>query len=292
MKKIQIACLLLILFSACAREDISQYAPTESYPSDTYLSSLTKKRAMVIIAHDDDMCAMTGTLSLLNKQEWEIHILSLEKGEARNSAHRKACKYLSDSVLFLELTSPSLYLNYDKDAVHYEAFPKAEFEKVFKVNALKQELEQKINAFQPSVIFTLDNEFGGYGHPEHVLMSQSVLDLALDSIIHPKSIYQSVFTNHMESSIMKRHSERMKSWGFAGDGWEKAKIAYQTEGMPEPTVEFNIESEAQVKMDYLLSYNERERKTMGFFIPAFEDYSAQEYFSVFNREFFRVIQLH
>lgn len=280
-----------MLFSACSREDITQYAPTESFPSDSYLSSLTKKRAMVIIAHDDDMCAMTGTISLLNKQDWEIQILSLEKGEARNTAHRKACKHLSDTVSFMSLTSPSLYKNYDKEALHYEAFPKAEFEAVFKVKALKQELEQKINAFQPSVIFTLDNEFGGYGHPEHVLMSQSVLDLALDSLINPKAIYQSVFTDHMESSIMKRHSERMKSWGFDGDGWEKAKIAYLTNGMPEPTVEIDIQSEAKVKMDYLLSYNERERKTMGFFIPAFEDYSAEKYFSVFNREFFRVIQL-
>jgi hypothetical protein len=43
-------------------------------------------------------------------------------------------------------------------------------------------------------------------------------------------------------------------------------------------------------MGYLLSYNERERKTMGFYVPAFEDYSATEYFSVFNREFYRVIK--
>lgn len=61
--------------------------------------------------------------------------------------------------------------------------------------------------------------------------------------------------------------------------------------MPEPTVQINITSEAQAKMNYLKSYNKRERKTMGFFIPAFEFYSAEEYFNIFDREFYRVIKL-
>jgi hypothetical protein len=45
-------------------------------------------------------------------------------------------------------------------------------------------------------------------------------------------------------------------------------------------------------MEYLKSYNERERKTIGFYIPAFEEYSALEYFKVFDREFFNVIKIN
>ena len=160
------------------------------------------------------------------------------------------------------------------------------------MNELKEELIEKINSFKPSIIFTLDNEFGGYGHPEHALVSQSVLDLAMDSIIFPRAIYQSVFTDHMENTIMARHAKRMKSWGFDGGAWDRAKEAFKTSGMPEPNVQINIESEAKEKMNYLLSYNERERKTMGFFIPAFQDYTAEEYFTIFNREFFRVIEVN
>jgi LmbE family N-acetylglucosaminyl deacetylase len=283
-------CLIYLFMIACSREEITQFAPTETYPEDNFLRQVEEKRALVIIAHDDDMCAMTGTISMLNKKGWNIQTFSLEKGELRNSAHRKACSYILDSVSFMSLSSESMYRNLDPESIQYEAFPKNQFEEVFKVKELKAELIAKINSFKPSVIFTIDNKIGGYGHPEHVLVSQSVLDLAKDSIIHPKAIYQSVFTDHMENTIMARHSKQMKEWGFDGDGWEKAQKAYETDGMPEPSVQINIVSEAEEKMNFLLSYNERERKTMGFFIPAFEDYSAQEYFTVFDREFFRVIK--
>ncbi|MCB0802740.1 MAG: PIG-L family deacetylase [Flavobacteriales bacterium] len=285
--------IFFVLFSwACQREEVKQYAAIESYPEDTFLSQIKEKRALVIIAHDDDMCAMTGTISMLNKKGWKIQTFSLDKGESRNTAHQKACTYILDSVSFMSLTSESIYRNPNPEKLLFEAFPKNEFEKIFKIEELKQELKVKILAFKPTVIFTLDNEIGGYGHPEHVLVSQSVLDLAIDSIIHPKAIYQSVFTDHMETSIMHRHSERMKSWGFDGNGWVNAQKAYETDGMPTPSVEINIVAEAEAKMNFLLSYNERERKTMSFFIPAFEEYSAEEYFSIFDREFFRVIKFN
>jgi LmbE family N-acetylglucosaminyl deacetylase len=282
--------ILHFLLLSCSKENIQQYAATESYPNDTFLASVKDKKAMVVIAHDDDMCAMTGTLSILNKQGWEIEVLSLLKSESRNKAHQKACSFIADSVLFMNLSSESLYKNYDKEKRHYEAFPKDQFAATFKIKKLKEELLAKISHFQPSIIFTLDNEFGGYGHPEHVLISQSVIDLTKDSLIFPKAIYQSVFTKHMEGTIMARHSKRMKSWGFDGSGWQRAKDIYQLDGMPEPSVQIEIKSEAEAKMNYLMSYNERERKTIGFFIPAFQEYSAEEYFSVFDREFFRVLE--
>jgi len=137
----------------------------------------------------------------------------------------------------------------------------------------------------------LENEIGGYGHPDHVMMSQLVLDLSNSGAIKPNYIYQSVYTRHMMDKIMERHSMRMMSWGLPGDMWERSKEAYEVDGMPEPTVQLNIEKEAEEKMNYLNSYNERERKTIGFFIPAFFEYKAKPYFKVFNREFYRVIEI-
>ncbi|WP_323435098.1 hypothetical protein [Lentimicrobium sp.] len=43
--------------------------------------------------------------------------------------------------------------------------------------------------------------------------------------------------------------------------------------------------------DYLRSYNKREREILDFFIPFFEAYPAKEYFSVFDREFFRLVKV-
>ena len=179
----------------------------------------------------------------------------------------------------------------DSTGINYTAVPKEKFKVLFNRSLVKEKLREQVNDFNPSVIFTLDNEIGGYGHPEHVFISQLVLDLAKTDSLNTSYIYQSVYTNHMESSIMERHSIRMKSWGFPGDGWDKAKEAYKVDGMPEPTVQINISKEAQSKMDYLKSYNKRERKTMGFFVPAFEDYSAKDYFKIFDREFYRIIKM-
>ena len=77
-----------LLFSCKVKEDISKYAPTEKYPVDVTLNSINNKKAMIIIAHDDDMCGTTGTISMLNEADWEIRVLSFPQSEERNKAHR------------------------------------------------------------------------------------------------------------------------------------------------------------------------------------------------------------
>jgi len=287
-----IGILLLSLIFGCAREDVRQYAPIEKFPDDTLLETIEKKRAMMVIAHDDDMCAMAGTASLLNKDGWEIAVISFSKTPERNNAQIKACKSILDTVIFVELKPKQIRNDNEKERKAYYAFPKDSFDVVFNKAIIENKFIKHINKFDPKIIFTLDNELGGYGHPEHVLISQMVIDLTKANRISPSYIYQSVYTDHMENSIMERHSKRMQSWGFPGDEWDNAKEIYEVDGMPEPTVQVNIKGESQAKMNYLKSYNKRERKTIGFFVPAFEEYSAEEYFEIFDREFYRVIKIH
>jgi LmbE family N-acetylglucosaminyl deacetylase len=170
------------------------------------------------------------------------------------------------------------------------AVPKEKFVTLFNKPLVEKELIQHVKKFNPSVIFTLDNEIGAYGHPEHVFISQMVLDLSKSGAISPVYVYQNVYTKHMAESIMKRLADLMQEWGFDGDQWENSKKVYNVNGMPQPTVQVSILKEADTKMEFLESYNERERKTINFYVPAFEEYSADEYFSIFDREFFRVIK--
>jgi len=288
--------LLTVLFIACTlvscanKEDVKQYAAVETYPDDSLLNTLKDKRAMIVIAHDDDMCAMTGTISALNKKGWEIMVLSFPQNAERDQAHVNACKVILDSVCFFNLSHEQFRNDLDSNETLYRAIPKDRFDVIFNKAPVESELIQRIREFNPSVVLTLDDIIGGYGHPEHVFLSSMVIALATADSIHPEVIYQSVYTPHMTESIMMRHSKRMKEWGYPGDEWENAKRIYQVNGLPTPDVQINIQAEAETKMGYLLSYNERERKTMGFYVPAFEDYTATEYFSIFNREFFRVIK--
>jgi LmbE family N-acetylglucosaminyl deacetylase len=281
--------LLLTIASCNKKENVTQYAPIENYPDDTLLSKVSNKKAMIVIAHDDDMSAMTGTLSQLNKKGWEIITLSFPQTPERNEAHIKACGPIVDSVTFFSFPHEKFRNDIDKNETLYKAIPLEHFGKIFNKRLVQEELIKKVRAFNPSIIFTLDHIIGAYGHPEHVFISSLVLELAQADSINPSFIYQNVYTPHMIESIMLRHSKRMKEWGYPDDGWEHTKATYNVKGTPEPTTQVNIESEAEIKMDFLKSYNERERKTIGFYIPAFEDYSAKEYFKIFNREFFKVI---
>ena len=43
---------------------ITTLAPTEKYPADSYLLSETDKKALIIVAHDDDMATSAGTITL------------------------------------------------------------------------------------------------------------------------------------------------------------------------------------------------------------------------------------
>jgi LmbE family N-acetylglucosaminyl deacetylase len=290
--------VIILLCFACSkgREDITQFAPTaqEVYPTDTVLQSVEIKKAMIIIAHDDDMSAMSGTISKLNKKGWEVEVVSFRKEKERDKAQIAACKSILDTVKFFDLKYSQwrLDLNERKQEELYLPIEKEKFAVTFNYKIVEDELIKRVNNFNPSVVFTLDNEVGAYGHPEHVFISQLVLDLAQSKQISTSYIYQSVYTPHMTSSIMERLSKKMIEWGFKGDSWEIAKKTYKVEGMPKPTTQIYITSDAQEKMDYLNSYNERERKTIGFYIPAFEEYSAEEYFKIFDREFFNIIKIN
>jgi N-acetylglucosamine malate deacetylase 2 len=287
-----LAIVILAIVCCCKQpENVKQYAAIETYAEDTILAQIAIKRAMVVIAHDDDMCALAGTVSQLNKLGWEIATVSIARTPERDSAHAKACRNILDTVMFVQLSPNQIRNDLKGNRPEYYAFPKDSFHLVFNKPLVEAEYARHINAFSPSIIFTLDSDMGGYGHPEHVLVSQMVVDLAKAGRLSPQYVFQSVYTDHMENTIMARHSKRMKSWGFPGDEWENAKKIYGVTGMPEPTVQINIENAAREKMEYLRSYNERERKILGFFIPEFENYDPEEYFRIFNREFFRVIKI-
>lgn len=281
-----------ILSSCRVREDVTPYAAIETYPDDEILEKISNKKAMIIIAHDDDMCGTTGTISMLNEADWEIRVLSFPLSEERNKAHKRACKHILDSVLFFNLEYEAYRNGLDTTEKAHRAIPKIKFKQIFNYKIVEKLLIKEVNDFQPSVIFTLDNIVGAYGHPDHVFISQLVLDLSKADSISPSYIYQNVLTDHMENTIHARLAKKMKSWGFKENEWEFTKKTYEVDGAPEPTTQIHIKKYAQQKMNYLKSYNKRERQVMGFYIPAFEDYSADEYFKIFDREFFRVIKIN
>lgn len=262
-------------------------AATETYPDDQYLDTVTIKKALIIVAHDDDDCAMSGTIAKLKANGWQIKQLSFVTHVPDAGSHPANIICDGNELIVKE----GLYrTGLDTMKYPYVPIPKEEMEKQFLKEKITSALLTITDRFQPTVIFTLDNEMGGYGHPEHIYISQLVVDLVKTKRIQARRIYQSVFTDHMEKEIVDTWLyNKMKNSGYP-NATETAKALYHLDGMPAPTTQINIRQYGDKKMAYLRAYPENVKKNLRKFIPYFEDFDAATYFSIFDREFFRVIE--
>jgi LmbE family N-acetylglucosaminyl deacetylase len=282
----------LVLLASCREtvtvEDLRRFAATERFPEDVYLDTVSVRRAMVIVAHDDDDCAMAGTIAKLTREGWDIRQLSLQNHIVARTGDNPVKMICRGNELLL---SDGFYrIGLDTMKYPYLPIPYEAIKEQFLTEKVAERIVEKVEAFGPSVLFTLDNVKGGYGHPEHIFISQLVVDLFESGRIGPEKIYQSVYTDHMEVEIVDKWlGARMKKWGYP-DASAMANEMYGISGMPEPTVEVDIEAVAQAKMDYLRAYDEDVRSALRKFIPYYEEFDANTYFSVFNKEYFRVIE--
>lgn len=290
-KLLALACLAA--FYSCSgptEADLTALAPTETFPDDTFLETATQKRALIVTAHDDDLVGMSGTIAKLQENGWDIkQITFTSESPERDSTLVQAGQLIMDDVEFIWKAHDQRRSDFSQTEAPYMPITKADIEKVFNKAELAQILTQKINDYNPTVIFTMDSEIGGYGHPEHVLVSQLVADLFNTGTIKAERIYQTVYPDSMEDKILKeRLTKQLEEWGYPNP-YMLALEVYGPEGMPDPTIQVNIQDQAEAKMQFLHSFREEERNTIGQFIPLFQHFDHDVYFKVFDREFFRVI---
>jgi len=289
----------LFLFSAVAfcltackekltLEELSAFAATESFPEDRFLDTVQNKRALIIVAHDDDDCAMSGTIAKLTARHWDIEQLCLQNHINPATGQNGSPVICKGSKLIL----PDRKYRLGLDTMKFPYLPISyeQIEKQFLTDKVADSLMHMVNRFNPAVIFTLDDVKGGYGHPEHVFISRLVKALFEKQKINCRKIYQSVYTNHMESEIVDKWlNAKLEKWGYPNAS-NLANQLYGIDGMPEPDVQVNILDVAETKMKYLKAYDESTQKNLRKFIPDYDKYDAKTYFGIFNREFFRVIQ--
>ncbi len=269
-------------------EELKRFAATEIYPDDTFLNTVKVKKALVIVAHDDDDCGMSGTIAKLTAQGWTIKQVSLTSHIIAKEGKNPADIICQGNELLLK---DGLYrLGLDTMKTPYLPIPYSEIKKQFLTKKAADAVIANVKEFNPSVIFTLDNIKGGYGHPEHIFISQLVFDLFKEKRINIQKIYQSVYTDNMEKEIVDKWLKaKMEKWGFPHAS-TIANEMYGIDGMPEPTVQVAIYDYAETKMKYLMAYDEDVRKNLRKFIPYYEEFDAQTYFKIFDKEYFRVIE--
>lgn len=296
MKKIakKILILLMLILAAIAGHLIylNNLAPEENYPQDTYLLQENNKKALIIMAHDDDAVGSAGTVSMLCENGWSIREMCFfqqgglyaRKDSIKNPQRKAALQKVAhiqglagvDPVDFNfrnDMNTEAAYMpmSYNMFAVNY------------KTDSLTKIIGKYIDEHKPAVIFTLDDKIGGYGNPDHVVMSQLVLNYCRQHKNDPeftvKKIYQAVFPPSLAENVLGKMPV-----------YNEAKKVYQCSGMPLPTVKINISSYAQQKKACMQTYT-TEQNSIKKIWPYYNWYPSWVYFRIFDRDFFRVLDV-
>jgi len=290
MKKIVKTGIVIILIGICtvALHIIYLFTltPKEKYPEDSYLKNEQKKTALIIVAHDDDATGFSGTTSLLAANGWDINFLCFYTHLHRpedNPIRKQEMKKVSEIQGLKNLDLIDFAIAKNKSKQGYMPIPYNQFPEYYKIDSLKMYIQDAIMRYNPSVIFTLDNVIGLYGHPEHVLVSQVIMEVcglykdSLDFFV--KKIYQSVLPYTQAEKIMRNKAV-----------YSEGKRIYGCDGMPSPDVQINISTFASTKKKVILAHASQHRNLKKF-IPYYHYYPGWLYFGIFNKEYFRLINI-
>jgi LmbE family N-acetylglucosaminyl deacetylase len=256
----------------------------EVFPRDTFLDSISNKTALIIVAHDDDAIGCAGTITELVKKGWKVHYLTFY-GNWRKEDNPIRKKEVLAVAQIQHLASTTL-LDFsiqrtDTVMEPWMPIPYARFSDYMKVDSIKLIIGNAISQYKPSVLFTLDNIIGGYGHPEHVCVSQCAIDVCetfkTDSAFSVRRIYQAVFPRTLNDNTLKNNP-----------AFIAAKKVYQAEGSPIPNVEYEILNSSKEKKQALVAYESQKRSLLKIW-PYYYLYPHWLYFRIFDKEYFHTI---
>ena len=263
-------------------------APNENYPDDTYLETEENKKALIVVAHDDDATVFAGTTSKLAEEGWEISFVCFythhwrpEDNPVRKIEMEKVAQI--QDLKNIELIDLELSNRLDTVTKPWMPIPYDQFADNYNIDSLSMFIRDAINKSNPSIIFMLDNLIGLYGHPEHVLVGKVVEEtcrLYQDSSgFSVKKIYQGVLPPLYTEKIM----------GDA-DSYVEGKRIYQNNGMPQPDVQIDISHYTKKKKAVFLAHRSQHRNLKKI-QPYYHYYPGWIYFRIFNKEYFNVIEL-
>lgn len=256
----------------------------EQFSADTFLDSVTNKTALIVVAHDDDAIGCAGTISELTKKGWKVHFLTFY-GHWRKQDNPIRKKEV-ERVAEIQRLSTTTLLDFSlqrSDTVRepWLPIPYAQFPEYMDVDSLRRIIAFNIQKYKPSVLFTLDNVIGGYGHPEHVCVSQTALSICEEKMnvddFSVLRIYQAVFPRTLNENVLRNNP-----------AFIAAKQVYKADGSPDPTVEISIYNSSREKKQVMLAYKSQERNLVKIW-PYYNVYPHWLYFWIFDKEYFRTI---
>jgi LmbE family N-acetylglucosaminyl deacetylase len=262
-------------------------AATETYPADTWLNTVKTKKALVIVAHDDDALGAAGTIAMLAQQGWDVRLVCFYSSVWRPEDNPVRKNEVRQMVGIQHFSGADMIdFNIHRAGFKKEFWmpvPYAEFDRDMKTDSLKLLIGEAIDKYRPTVIITSDDVIGGYGHPEHVLVSRCIDTICKERKTTPgfsvQRIYQEVYPPS-QTELTIGHNP----------AYIAAKKAYNCTGMPAPDVQVNIYAHAEQKKDVMTAYVSQQRNIRKVW-PWYNWCPYWVYFKINPNEYFRTIKL-
>ncbi len=251
------------------------------------------KKALAIFAHPDDEITIIGTMRMLKQEGVETGICYMTRGEAGLNGSIidvSKIKELADTSLNKLKKQLGQRRTKEVDNVaeilelnHHEMFdfPDSGTSDV-PLDSLKKVVRALIQKYKPSILFTLDDKVGLYGHPDHRNVSRAVLEVFQEdkgkAEFTPQKIYQVTLPKQMIAFALKM-----------ADGFRKNYPKDPAKGLPEANICVNISTFGTYKRNAMLAHVSQ-RPTFDDMQPGFATIPPSIYFRVFDREYFHVIQ--
>ena len=264
-------------------------SPSENFPEDTYLKSVTNKTALILVAHDDDATLFSGTTSMLAANGWDVSLMCYytEFWEPEvNPIRKQEMKNIKEiqGLKNLELIDFTIRRRLDTIEKPWLPIPYDKFSENFEIDSLRMHISQAIEKYKPTVVFTLDDVIGFYGHPEHVLVGQTVVNICREykdsTDFSVKKVYQCVWPFSQTEKIMKK----IPTYG-------KGKKIYQCDGMPVPDVEIDISSYGSTKKN-VLDAHVSQYNNIARYVKYYHYYPGWFYFRIFDKEYFKEVSVN
>ena len=271
--------ILLLVFALYSCNEIKKSElQDDSIPIiEQFSSDAVQKKALFIFPHADDETICSGTISKLKEQNYEVGVIILtdEGGETRHEEFLKSMKLLN--VDYYEQLAVRL-TNYNSwNEIIENRILDWEGDTIF----IKNIVLKKISDFNPSIIFTWDNMIGGYGHPDHYLLSRIINDVFdnqnnyLSDSFRIEKLYMVTLSEGLENHILR-------NLAF----YEKLISRYNRTEIPPPDIAVIISKYAEIKKKVLLTYKSEYKSALSKFYPNFRETDANKYFEIYDREYY------
>jgi LmbE family N-acetylglucosaminyl deacetylase len=264
---------------------LNNLSKADSYPIDTFLQNQTNKKALIIVAHDDDAISMSGTISYLVNNGWEVQELCFYQGfENKDSIRKRDLEKASKLLGMKDVEYYDMELRKHRDTIEkpWLPIPYSDMDSAYNRVSAAYHIENFIKKNNPSVVFTLDDIIGGYGHPDHVFISKLIIEYCINHQADPEfrveRIYQAVFDPKMNERILKDM-----------EAFQLAKKVYNVTYSPKPDVYVSLSGYENVKKKALLTFT-TEQKSLTKIWPYYNYYPANIYFKLFDKEYYRVLK--